>query len=302
MPNWKTLLDEVKASGTVYDRARRKYLIELCKVTNRNVITYYSAWLQKPELTRQGISGFSIDDSDKNGFMAVIHQLDRTKGLDLILHTPGGDVSATESLVDYLRSMFDDIRAIIPHMSMSAGTMIAFACRQIIMGKHSNIGPIDPQVWGMPAHGVLEEFEQAKQDVLANPALISVWQPILSKYPPTLIGECRRAIQWADSMVTEWLKTGMFVNDRDPQGRAERAVHALGNQQITLTHARHISFDGAKNAGLEVVRLEDDPGLQEAVLSVHHATVLTLASTDVLKIIENQNGITFAQGVEARYL
>jgi len=35
---------------------------------------------------------------------------DRSKGLDLILHTPGGDIAATESLVDYLHKMFDDIR------------------------------------------------------------------------------------------------------------------------------------------------------------------------------------------------
>ena len=37
--------------------------------------------------------------------MSVIHKMERKKGLDLILHTPGGDVAATESLVDYLKEM-----------------------------------------------------------------------------------------------------------------------------------------------------------------------------------------------------
>lgn len=32
--------------------------------------------------------------------MTTIHGLDRTKGLDLVLHTPGGDLAATESLVE----------------------------------------------------------------------------------------------------------------------------------------------------------------------------------------------------------
>ncbi len=63
----------------------------------------------------------------------------------MILHTPGGDIAATESIVDYLYCMFDkDIRVIVPQISMSAGTMIALASKEIVMGKHSNLGPIDP--------------------------------------------------------------------------------------------------------------------------------------------------------------
>jgi len=73
--------------------------------------------------------------------MLAINKLDRSKGLDLILHTPGGDIAATESLVDYLYSMFDkDIRVIVPQISMSDGTMIALASKEIVMGKHSNLG------------------------------------------------------------------------------------------------------------------------------------------------------------------
>lgn len=79
--------------------------------------------------------------------MSVIHKLDRSRGLDLILHTPGGDMAATESLVDYLRSMFGtDVRAIIPQLAMSGGTIMALSCNKIIMGKESSIGPIDPQL------------------------------------------------------------------------------------------------------------------------------------------------------------
>jgi ClpP class serine protease len=103
MPNWKELLEEVKAAGSTHDVIRRKYLERLHQATGRNVIVYYSGWLQKGDLQRQGVSGFSISDADKNGFMTAIHGMDRSKGLDLLLHTPGGDAAATESLVGYLR-------------------------------------------------------------------------------------------------------------------------------------------------------------------------------------------------------
>ena len=150
MPSWKVIGDEVSALGSAWDVVRRNYLALLHQRTGRNVIVYYSGWLQKGHLESAGFRGFGIDDSDKNGFMATIHKLDRAKGLDLILHTPGGEVAATESIVDYLRSMFGtDIRAIIPQLAMSAGTMIACSCREIVMGKQSSLGPIDPQFGGL---------------------------------------------------------------------------------------------------------------------------------------------------------
>lgn len=161
MPNWNQLLNEIKAAEGVQDQVRRKYLGRLHELTGRNVIAYYSGWLQ-----RGNEVATEINDEDKNGFMTVIHEMDRSKGLDLILHTPGGDTAATESLVDYLRSMFGtNIRAVVPQLAMSGGTMIACACREIMMGKQSSLGPIDPHFAGIPAHGVVEEFERAKKEI-----------------------------------------------------------------------------------------------------------------------------------------
>jgi ClpP class serine protease len=214
MPNWKNLLDETIASGSTYDVLRRKYLKKLHEVTGRNIILYYSGWLQKSIRGIPESMLFELNDADKNGFMATIHELDRSKGLDLLLHTPGGSIAATESLVDYLRSMFGtNIRAVIPQIAMSAGAMVACACQEILMGKHSSIGPIDPQIYGMPAHGVLQEFKQAADEIKADPSRVQVWQFIIAKYDPTLIGSCQKAIDWSNDMVKQWLTTGMFLGD-----------------------------------------------------------------------------------------
>ena len=79
----------------------------------------------------------SINDDDKNGFMSAVHGLDTSKGLDIILHTPGGDIAATESLIDYLLLKFDgNMRAIIPQLAMSGGTIIACACEKILRGSN----------------------------------------------------------------------------------------------------------------------------------------------------------------------
>lgn len=303
MPNWKELLGETQRVGSGFDVVRRRYLRRLASLTRRNVIAYYSGWLQKQELEKHGLS-FALNDGDKNGFMAAIHRLDKSIGLDLVLHTPGGSIAATESLVDYLRKIFKtDIRAIVPQIAMSAGTMIALSCKQIVMGKHSSIGPIDPQLGGIPAHGVVEEFETAKKEIKKDASTIPVWQALLSKYEPSLIGECQKAIKWSNNIVAAWLTSGMFAGDSDANAKAIRIVKELGDHSLTLSHSRHVSLDEAKKMGIKVVELEADPKLQDAVLSVHHACVLTLTSTPAFKIIENHKGtalINSAQTVMMR--
>lgn len=296
MASWKEVLDEVAATGSQYDVIRRRYVADLARLTNRNVIVYYSGWLQKGQLLEQHPDPFLVNDIDKNGFMATIHGLDRTKGLDLLLHTPGGGIAAAESLVSYLRSMFGtNIRAVVPQIAMSAGTMIACACREIVLGKHSSLGPIDPQMGNLPAHAIVEEFERAAEEIANNPATIPLWQPIIAKYYPTLIGECQKAIAWSQDIVREWLISGMFADYKTAERRASRIVKELGDHALTLSHSRHYDLDAAKTLGLRVVPLERDHRFQDAVLTVHHACIHTLSSTGAVKIIENQNGISFVQ-------
>jgi hypothetical protein len=289
--NFNDVLTEVQQAGSTFDLLRRRYLEALSDQTGRNVILYYSGWLQKPQLVRQDSIGFSVSDADKNGFMSAVHRLDRSRGLDLVLHTPGGDVAATESIVDYLRAMFGgNVRAIVPELAMSAGTMIALSCNQVIMGSHSSLGPIDPQINGVPAHGVVEEFQTALNDVRNDPSTLGIWQPIIAKYSPTLIGECQKAIQWANNIVNAWLVSGMFAGQDDAATRAKTIVDELGDHAATLSHARHYSADKVESLGVNVGRLEQDPELQDAVLTVHHLAMLTLGSTPAIKIIENHQG------------
>jgi len=102
MPNWGQVLGEISQlanqhailSKKAVDDIRHKYLAELHRKRKRNVIAYYSGFLSKPD-----VGQLEITDEDKNGFMMAVHQLDKNLGLDLIIHTPGGSIAATESIV-----------------------------------------------------------------------------------------------------------------------------------------------------------------------------------------------------------
>ena len=163
------------------------------------------------------------------------------------------------------------------------------------MGKHSSLGPNDPQFGGIPAHGILEEFNRAKQEMQSNPATIPVWQPIIAKYSPTLIGECEKAIAWCNEMTRSWLKSGMLSNTDNADQTTRHVVKELADHSVTKSHARHLSAEHCRRIGLKVVALEEDGALQEAVLSLHHSCIHTLGSTTAFKIIENHNGVAFIQ-------
>lgn len=295
MPNWGQILNEIQGMRVEnpLDSIRRKYLAIMYEYTGRNVIAYYSGFLQKPQ------GDVAINDNDKNALMQAVYGLDKTKGLDIILHTPGGNTAATESIVNYLRSLFgNNIRAFIPQIAMSAGTMIALSCKEIVMGKQSNIGPIDPQFGGMSCAGVIEEFHNAVQGVRTDPASAPLWQVIISKYHPTFLGDCQKAIDWSDKMVVNWLCENMLLNHDNPKKDAKKIVNILGSHKKTFSHAKHIHIDECRKLGINVVSLEDFEkkelggckDLQDCVLTIHHTYMHTFSSSNAVKIVENHLG------------
>ena len=293
MPNWNEVLTEIQdlqtetnSQPSASDRVRRKYLKKLYEHTKRNVIAYYSGWLSKP-----GLEVGHINDEDKNGLMVAMHQLDRQRGLDLILHTPGGELQATESIVDYLYRMFkDDIRVIVPQIAMSGGTIIACSSKEILMGTHSNLGPIDPQVAGVPAMGVIEEFEKAAIEISEDPSRVHVWQPILSKYHPTFLSQCEHAISYSKEFAQRKLKEVMFKDDPEKDEISRVIVDGLTDYSGNKSHARHFHIDECEQLGLKITELEKDQILQDLVLTVHHAFMNTFMNTAATKIIENHFG------------
>jgi hypothetical protein len=296
MPAWGSVLAEIGARQQggqhAVDVVRRKYLKRLHAHTGRNVIAYYSGWLFRPLTT----PNLSVGDDDMNAFMAAVHQLKRDKGLDLILHTPGGDIAATEALVKYLWVMFDkNIRVIVPQLAMSAGTMIACAAQRIVMGKQSSLGPIDPQIGGVPAQGVLDEFQMAVQSIKKEPASAPLWQQIVSRYHPSFLNECVQAIDWSRNMVHGWLCENMFSGDPAHVGTAQAIVDFLGDHTATAAHARHIPLSKCQQIGLKIESLEDDSKLQDLVLTVHHAYMHTFSMSPAIKIVENHLGVATIQ-------
>lgn len=307
MPTWGQLLVELNQSAMLrggqpdFDGIRRKYLAELQQLTGRDTIIYSTDFLAG--------GGFqsTIVLEDMQGMMEVCRDLHGPK-LDLILHSPGGSAEATASIVRYLRRNFDDIRVFVPLAAMSAATMLALAGNVIVMGKHSQLGPIDPQLvtaqGQVAARAIIDQFERAKKECAEKPETLGAWLPILQQYGPALIQQCENAEALARRLVHEWLEAYMFVGEADPAAKADQTSKFFANHQLHQSHSLGIDRDHARAAGVKVEDLETDQKLQDAVLTVHHAAYHTLSGPAV-KIIENHLGRGFfkleqiqAQGVQ----
>jgi hypothetical protein len=207
-------------------------------------------------------------------------------------------MEAADQLVQYLRAKYKHIRAIVPQNAMSAATMIACACDSIVMGKHSAIGPIDPQVtfptasgaFTAPAQAILDEFDQAKKEIAANPATIPLWATKVQAYPHGLLTMCDTTLTLARQKVGEWLSAYMFKGDAAREQKSASIAEWLGSAKEHKTHGRPISIAQARDKGLVVESLEEDQELQERVLSVFHAIMVTFQVTGCVKMVENQNG------------
>jgi ClpP class serine protease len=96
----------------------------------------------------------SIEDSEQ--VLRAIRLTPPDVPIDLILHTPGGLVLATEQIGRALVRHRATVTVFVPHYAMSGGTMLALAADEIVMDENAVLGPVDPQLGNLPAASLLK--------------------------------------------------------------------------------------------------------------------------------------------------
>ncbi|MCH5305626.1 MAG: hypothetical protein J1E79_04020 [Rikenella sp.] len=276
----KTTSDNPNGGIQFVSELKQELLKKLSKKTKRNTILYFSSFLDKQS------ADAAINDKDMNALMENVYNLDRSKGLDLILHTPGGDLAATEQIIHYLHAAFDhEIRAIIPQMAMSAGAMIAVSCKSIMMGKQSCLGPFDPQFNGVPCQSAIREFDNAVEDVKKRPESLGLWQAIISRLNPTFLTLCDQASKLSEEVTEKILSANQFAD-----AVKQKIKETFTDNSVSKIHNRHIDREQCKSVGLNIEDLEEDQDMQDLILGIHHCCMILSENCTVVKIVENNIG------------
>jgi ClpP class serine protease len=176
-----------------------------------------------------------IDIEDSERVLRAIRLTEPQMPIDLLLHTPGGLVLASDQIASALKRHKGKVTVLIPHYAMSGGTLVALAADEILMDPDAVLGPVDPQLGGgqggyYPAASILKALEQP------NP----------NRDDQTLIlGDVARK---AITQVRDTVRT-LLLEHNSPE-KADELARILSEGR--WTHDYPISCDEAKSLGLPI--------------------------------------------------
>jgi ClpP class serine protease len=117
---------------------------------------------------KRSLFGFNvsrhIDLEDAQTIIAAIKETPADAPIDLIVHTPGGLVLAAMQIARAVEAHAAKVTVYVPVYAMSGGTLIALAADEIVLGEFSVLGPIDPQILGLPAASIVKARDAKSAD------------------------------------------------------------------------------------------------------------------------------------------
>ena len=211
-------------------------------------------------------SGCRIEHNDALQFRDLLHRVDDGEDIELLLHTPGGDIDAADRLIHMIREKVGDaaIRIVVPHLAKSAGTLMVLGADTVVMSDTSELGPIDPQVlipdstgtlrW-TAAQNYLDAYKTHSEALRHNPQNLPS-EIMFRKLDPVVHQRCMAAKRRSRSLAEDLLKRGMFREGGNWTATADRLIDTAEWQ----AHSQGISLHDATEIGLRVNRInpQDD--------------------------------------------
>ncbi|AFY53936.1 ClpP class periplasmic serine protease [Rivularia sp. PCC 7116] len=176
----------------------------------------------------------TIEDSEK--ILRAIRLTPPDVPIDLILHTPGGLVLATEQIARALIRHQAKVTVFVPHYAMSGGTMLALAADEIVMDENAVLGPVDPQLGNYPAASIIKVVEDKPIGEVDDQTLI-------------MADLSRKAINQVQRFVRTLLQDCIPKQKVKPEN-IENIVKALTSGQVT--HDYPVTVEEATEMGLPI--------------------------------------------------
>ena len=218
---------------------------------------------QRPFLSYVAGVNAPISRDDVIAFADLLHRIPEGP-LDMMLHTPGGDVNVAEKLMLMVRERIGNafLRVIVPDFAKSAGTLMALAANSIVMSDSSELGPIDPQIVRRDVNGnlmqhsvntYLDAYQEYHDRLLKNhgdaPARI-----MLEKMDPETVHHLRAVHRRARECAERFLKSWMFNKGAElPEGKWSTTAGVLLDIKRWPSHGQMISATDAQSTDLDLV-------------------------------------------------
>lgn len=294
---YQALNDYVEHEGFVQPFAlRRETFLRIERITQIPLICY----IAKTHNLAQGIPAH-IEDSDLIGFDDLV-QSTEGDAVDIFLISNGGSAETTERIVKLFRGRYKHIRFILPANAYSAATLMCLAGDEIIMDGSATLGPIDPQIGGIPTRAILRAFEQIKDKLKdEGPESLTAYMPLLTKYDLHIFEMCKSAEELSIELAGNWLSSYMLKCDRN-DSRVVEIVNFLADYDLHKSHARSIDRVTARELKLNIINIESMNGLGNLVRSLRNQYAFWFDRTPFFKMFENARGINWGRQAQQMVL
>ncbi|MGI0135044.1 MAG: SDH family Clp fold serine proteinase, partial [Candidatus Micrarchaeaceae archaeon] len=202
----------------------------------------------------------------------VLNSISGADQINLLLHSPGGDGTIVEKMVEMCRSHLSGgqnrkFRVIVPNIAKSAATVLALGADQILMGYCSELGPIDPQVVvavsGMTQSVSAFAFVEARDKLMAQIAeaikkneptvgLLTQLAGLNIPFTDEMENQIGFSKKTAVTLLDKYMLKPRFPNAKQRSKSAADIAEKLLSKQLFPVHGHYIDGGTAKKLGLEV--------------------------------------------------
>ena len=304
--DWHNLLVGIRSGEKIDLKALRQDCWRRIEELRKRPLLVYA--VQYPSNAHDG-APIHINLSDIDGFIDLTECTDSAdEEVDVLIHSPGGDPTATERIVEVLRERFKKVCFLVPHSAYSAATLLALSGDEIVLHPAASLGPIDPQINGIPARSILRGFDRAKETLKSEgPEAIPAYAPLIEKHSLETLELCEDAEALSRELASNWLNEFMFSDERGKNGEHEENGESEENSTkedciVTIvdffakydehkTHARPLTYRKLQGLGLKIKLADDD--LKGLLREGHILLQGFFSVTGFVKIFENSSNLSW---------
>jgi ClpP class serine protease len=185
-----------------------------------------------------------IDIDDSEAVLRAIRQTPDESPIDLLLHTPGGLVLASEQIAYALLAHRGKVTVLVPHYAMSGGTLLALAADEIVMDEAAVLGPVDPQLGGMPAAALVRVVAKKPIERLDDRTLV-------------LADMAEKALRHMKQVVRDLLVESLGPEKADALAEELAGGHYTHDDPITIAEAKQLGLPVTTGLPAEAYDLMD---------------------------------------------
>lgn len=120
--------------------------------------------------------------------------------------------------------------------------MLALSGNTITLHPSATMGPIDPQLNGIPARSIKRGFERVRDIIKEEgPEVLPAYIPLIEKYSLDLLEICDDSEKLSKELVTTWLIEYMFNGEKTEEDVKE-TVNFFSDYDTHLLHSRPLFF------------------------------------------------------------